>query len=156
MLFVFTHFCLSTSQDFFFVPTCSLFLRGLAPNLLPLRGRSGKSTHGTLVDQILLLEGALYLQELPIGSMQIFVGSLGVSPTTSVIQGNPPYEKGSLWEALFVVSQKGSFPTALEDQRDLLTSHLCLWVCDFIFNLRPGPGLKNRIVHQRNLKCDRP
>ena len=42
----------------------------------------------------------------------------GVSPTTSV-QGNPPlYEEHSLWEALSVVSQKWSFPTAV-----------CLCVC---------------------------
>ena len=33
---------------------------------------------------------------------------------TSVMQGNPPlYEENSLWEALSVVSQKWSFPTAL-------------------------------------------
>ena len=37
-----------------------------------------------------------------------------VSPTTSVIQNNPPlYEEHSLWEALPVVSRKWKFPTAL-------------------------------------------
>ena len=42
------------------------------------------------------------------------MGLLGVSPTTSVIQGNPPlYEQNRVWEALSVVSQKWSFPTAL-------------------------------------------
>ena len=40
-------------------------------------------------------------------------GIKGFLPT-SVIQGNPPlYEANSLWEALSVVSQKWSFPTAL-------------------------------------------
>ena len=42
-------------------------------------------------------------------------GIKGFLPT-SVIQGNPPfYEHNSLWEALFVVSQRWSFPTALVD-----------------------------------------
>ena len=40
-------------------------------------------------------------------------GIKGFLPT-SAIQGNPPlYEQNSLWEALFVVSQKWSFPAAL-------------------------------------------
>ena len=41
------------------------------------------------------------------------MGSLGVYPTTSVIQGNIFYEQFSLWEALSVASWKRSFPTAL-------------------------------------------
>ena len=43
-------------------------------------------------------------------------GSRGIKRflPTSVIQANPPlYEENSLWEALSVVSQKWSFPTAL-------------------------------------------
>ena len=44
----------------------------------------------------------------------ICMGSLGVYPTTSVIQGSPLFMWGvSLWEALILVSQKWSFPTAL-------------------------------------------
>ena len=40
-------------------------------------------------------------------------GIKGFLPT-SVIQGNPPlYEENSVWEAVSVVSQKWSFPTAL-------------------------------------------
>ena len=43
------------------------------------------------------------------------VGSLAVYPTTCVIQRNPLFVWGaSLWEALFVVSQRWSFPTSLE------------------------------------------
>ena len=42
-------------------------------------------------------------------------GIRGFSPTTSVIQGHSPLYMGGggLWEALFVVSQKWSFPTAM-------------------------------------------
>ena len=50
------------------------------------------------------------------------VGSQGVYPTTSVIQGNPLLIWGvGLWEALFVVSQKWSFPTALVANRTVWT-----------------------------------
>ena len=41
-------------------------------------------------------------------------GIKGFLPT-SVIQGNPPlYEQNRPWESLSVVSQKWSFPTALD------------------------------------------
>ena len=65
-------------------------------------------------------------------------GIKGFLPT-SVIQGNPPlYEENSLWEALSVVSQKWSFPTALEccawDPRNRFGCQGC--ICPL--NSRPG------------------
>ena len=55
-----------------------------------------------------------------------------------MIQGNPPlYQQNSLWEALSVISQKWSFPTALGiDKPDIdLVIH---WEPPFNFETRLG------------------
>ena len=65
-------------------------------------------------------------------------GIKGFLPT-SVIQGNPPsYEQNSLWEALSVVSQKWSFPTALV----LTHSHVAICFPRFVPHLRRLGGSK--------------
>ena len=71
----------------------------------------------------------------------------GVSPHFCDTFGNPPfYEQNSLWEALSVVSQKWSFPTALNTRACVLFSFLG-WIeweahfggSDSYFETKPSP-----------------
>ena len=64
-------------------------------------------------------------------------GSFGVYPTTSVIQGNLQIEKRGVcpWEALFVASQKWSFPTALRWNEHVLLVHKCCYRYPFAFQM---------------------
>ena len=63
----------------------------------------------------------------------------------SVIQGNPPlYEENGLWEALSVVSQKWSFPTALLGNLQTLHSQHP----DLVIPLSTPPGLQSLHPHR--------
>ena len=77
--------------------------------MLPPKQQLQGSLYPPTKDQVL---GSFYV----CGRIDVLVQGCGIKGffPTSVIQGNLPFIWGlSLWEALFVVSQKWSFPTAL-------------------------------------------
>ena len=91
-----------------------------------------------------LLDGASRIVRLEVSLRESFNGLLSTRSTglwdqgfipTSVIQGNlPPFWGVSLWEALFVVLQRWSFPTALLNNIDHSVA-----LCVFLAPKRPQP-----------------